>query len=91
MFRKLYDWTLRLAHHRHAIRSMAAISFAESSVFPIPPDVLLVPLILAQRDKAYRIAAICTIASVAGGVLGYARHFMDERVGLWLITSRRAR
>ena len=86
MFRALYDWTLRLAHHRHAIRAMAAISFAESSVFPIPPDVLLVPLILAQRDKAYRIAAVCTIASVLGGVLGYAiGRFLYDSVGLWLI------
>ncbi len=86
MFRKLYDWTLRLAHHRHAIRAMAAISFAESSVFPIPPDVVLVPLILAQRDKAYRIAAVCTIASVLGGVLGYAiGRFLYDSVGLWLI------
>ncbi len=86
MFRALYDWTLRLAHHRHAIRSMAAISFAESSVFPIPPDVVLVPLILAQRDKAYRIAAICTIASVLGGMLGYCiGYFLYESVGLWLI------
>jgi membrane protein YqaA with SNARE-associated domain len=86
MFRALYDWTLRLANHRHAIRSMAVVSFAESSVFPIPPDVVLVPLILAQRDKAYRIAAICTIASVLGGILGYAiGMFLYDSVGLWLI------
>ena len=71
MFRGLYDWTLRLAHHRHAVRSMAAVSFAESSFFPIPPDVVLVPVVLANRDRAYTIAAICTISSVLGGVLGY--------------------
>jgi len=72
MFRPLYDWTLRLAGHRHAERSLAAVSFAESSFFPIPPDVMLVPMILARREHAYRIATICTIASVLGGILGYA-------------------
>lgn len=71
MFQALYDWTLRLAHHRHAVRSLAAVSFAESSFFPIPPDAMLVPMILARRDQAYFIAGVCTIASVLGGVLGY--------------------
>jgi membrane protein YqaA with SNARE-associated domain len=71
VFRALYDWTLRLAHHRHAVRSMAAVSFAESSFFPIPPDVMLVPMILARRDQAYLIAGVCTVASVLGGILGY--------------------
>lgn len=65
---------------------MAVVSFAESSIFPIPPDVVLVPLILAQRDKAYRIAAVCTIASVLGGILGYViGRFLYDSVGLWLI------
>lgn len=72
MFRALYDWTLRLAQHRHADRYMAAVSFAESSFFPIPPDVMLVPMMLARREQAYRIALICTVASVLGGILGYA-------------------
>ena len=86
MFRALYDWTLRLAGHRHADRAMAAVSFAESSIFPIPPDVMLVPMILARRDQAYRIAAICTIASVAGGMLGYAiGRFLYDSVGVFLI------
>ena len=86
MFRALYDWTLRLAHHRHAVRSLAVVSFAESSVFPIPPDVMLVPMILARRDQAYRIATICTITSVAGGMLGYAiGYFLYDSVGLWLV------
>lgn len=86
MFRALYDWTLRLAHHRHAVRSLAVVSFAESSVFPIPPDVMLVPMILARRDQAYRIAMICTITSVAGGMLGYAiGYFLYDSVGLWLV------
>jgi membrane protein YqaA with SNARE-associated domain len=86
MFRGLYDWTLRLARHRHAIRSMAGISFAESSFFPIPPDVMLVPMILARRDQAWLIAAVCTVSSVAGGALGYAiGFFLYDSVGQWLI------
>ena len=86
MFRGLYDWTLRLAGHRHAIRSMAAISFAESSFFPIPPDVMIVPMILARRDQAYLIATVCTVSSVAGGVLGYAiGYFLYDSVGQWLM------
>jgi len=85
MFRSLYDWTLRLAHHRHAVRSMAGVSFAESSFFPIPPDVMLVPIVLANRDRAYWIATVCTIASVLGGVLGYViGAFLWESVGRWL-------
>ena len=86
MFRGLYDWTLRLAGHRHAIRSMAAISFAESSFFPIPPDVMIVPMILARRDQAWLIAAVCTVSSVAGGALGYAiGYFLYDTVGQWLM------
>ena len=65
---------------------MAAVSFAESSFFPIPPDVVLVPVVLANRDRAYRIAAICTIASVLGGILGYfIGYALLETVGAWLI------
>jgi membrane protein YqaA with SNARE-associated domain len=86
MFRGLYDWTLRLAGHRHAIRSMAAISFAESSFFPIPPDVMIVPMILARREQAWLIAAVCTVSSVAGGALGYAiGYFLYDTVGQWLM------
>ncbi len=86
MFRALYDWTLRLAGHRHAIRSMAGISFAESSFFPIPPDVMIVPMILARRDQAWLIAAVCTVSSVAGGALGYAiGYFLYDTVGQWLM------
>ena len=86
MFRGLYDWTLRVARHRHAIPGMAAVSFAESSFFPIPPDVMLVPMVLARRDQAYLIAAVCTVASVAGGVFGYAiGYFLYDSLGVWLV------
>ena len=86
MFRKLYDWTLRLAGHRHAVRWMAFISFCESSIFPIPPDVMVVPMVLARRDQAYLIATVCTVASVLGGIFGYAiGMFLYESVGQWLI------
>ena len=86
MFRALYDWTLRLAGHRHAIRSMAIVSFCESSFFPIPPDVMVVPMILARRSQAYWIATVCTVSSVLGGVLGYAiGMFLYDSIGQWLI------
>lgn len=87
MFRAMYDWVLRMAHHRHAYRALAAVSFAESSFFPIPPDAMMVPMILARRDKAYTIAAICTAASVLGGIFGYAiGYFLLESLGQWVIS-----
>ena len=72
MIRRLYDWTMDLAARKNAVWVLAAVAFVESSVFPIPPDVLLIPMILAARNNAWRYAAICTIASVLGGMLGYA-------------------
>jgi membrane protein YqaA with SNARE-associated domain len=86
MFRALYDWTLRMAGHRHAIRYLAAVSFAESSFFPIPPDVMVVPMILARREQAWLIATVCTAASVLGGIFGYAiGYFLYDSVGQWLM------
>jgi membrane protein YqaA with SNARE-associated domain len=82
MLRRLYDRTLELAGHRHAKGWLAGVSFIESSVFPIPPDVLLIPMVLADRARAWRIAFICTVASVLGGLLGYAiGAFLFEQVG----------
>ncbi|WP_114389695.1 YqaA family protein [Notoacmeibacter marinus] len=79
MIRRLYDWTMGLARTRHADKALAAVSFAESSIFPIPPDALLVPMVLAQRHRWVRLALICTVASVLGAFLGYAigALFMD--------------
>ncbi|MBZ4022937.1 cytochrome b [Rhodobacter sp. TJ_12] len=79
MIRKLYDWTMRQAAGPHAYWVLAAVAFVESSIFPIPPDVLIIPMVLAARQHAFRIAAIATLASVAGGMLGYliGYGFMD--------------
>jgi len=69
--RALYDWTMRVMSGKGAIAALCGLSFAESSFFPIPPDVLMIPLILKQRDKAFRIAFLCTLFSVIGGAFGY--------------------
>jgi membrane protein YqaA with SNARE-associated domain len=80
---RLYSRTLAMAAHRHAMAAMALISFAESSFLPLPPDFLLVPMILAQPRRAWLIAAVCTITSVAGGYVGYAiGFFLFDAVGL---------
>ena len=82
----MYDWVLRMAHHRHALRALAAVSFAESSFFPIPPDAMMVPMVIARRNQAYLIAAICTAASVVGGMFGYfIGMFLMESVGQWVV------
>jgi len=82
VLRRLYDWTMGLAAHRHALWALAAVSFIESSVFPIPPDVLLIPMVLAAREKAWRIALVCTVASVLGGIFGYGiGYLLFEEVG----------
>ena len=72
MIRPLYNWTMELGASRNALWALAFISFIESSIFPIPPDVLLIPMILAAPTRAWRIAAVCTVASVLGGFAGYA-------------------
>ncbi|MBX6322134.1 MAG: DedA family protein [Rhodospirillaceae bacterium] len=86
MLRNLYAWTMRLAARRDAPLALAAVSFAESSFFPIPPDALLIPMVLARPERAWRLAAICTAASVLGGLLGYAiGRFLFDTVGRALI------
>ncbi|WOJ90611.1 YqaA family protein [Methylocapsa polymorpha] len=87
MFQRLYHWTLSLAESRHAPFALGAIAFAESSFFPLPPDAILIPMSLAQPKRAWVYALICTIASVAGGLLGYAiGALLFETVGKWLIS-----
>lgn len=86
MLRRLYNWTMSFAGRPHARWALFGVSFAESSFFPIPPDVLLIPMALADRRKAWEIAAICTVASVLGGILGYAiGAFLYDTVGVWLV------
>lgn len=71
MIRSLYDWTLRQAEHRFALWVLGFVAFIESSVFPIPPDILLIPMVLAAVKRAWLIALVCTVSSVLGGGLGY--------------------
>ncbi|MGV2870919.1 YqaA family protein [Colwellia sp. E150_009] len=71
LFSAIYEWTLKWAEHKFAPRILALLTFAESVFFPIPPDVLLAPMVLAKPEKAWRLASITTIASIAGGVVGY--------------------
>jgi membrane protein YqaA with SNARE-associated domain len=79
LFSKLYDWTLRWAEHKFAPRILAILTFAESVFFPIPPDVLLAPMVLAKPEKAWKFATLTTIASVLGGMVGFALgYFMFE-------------
>lgn len=71
LFGPLYDLALRWSRHRHAPRYLAGLSFAEATFFPVPPDVMLAPMVLGQRDQAWRLALLCTVASVVGGLFGY--------------------
>jgi membrane protein YqaA with SNARE-associated domain len=77
---------MRLAEGPHALLALIGVSFAESSFFPVPPDTLLVPMVLAQRERAFVLAAWCTAASVVGGIFGYAiGSLLYESVGRWII------
>lgn len=88
MLHRLYEWTLAKAAHRHAEWWLVVISFLESSFFPVPPHPLLGLMCLARPNKALRYGIICTLASVAGGLLGYAiGHFLFETVGLKLLAA----
>ena len=71
MLRRLYDWTISLASTPYALWALAIVAFVESSVFPIPPDILMIPMILATPRRAFLIAGVATVASVLGGLLGY--------------------
>jgi len=86
LLRRLYDWSLDAAHKPHAMWTLGAIAFAESSFFPVPPDVMLIPMWLARPQRAYVMAFWCTVASVSGGLLGYAiGALLYDSVGGWLI------
>jgi membrane protein YqaA with SNARE-associated domain len=82
MLQRLYDRMLQVAAGPNAIWALLAISFAESSFFPIPPDILLIPMMLARPRAAWRLAALCMVASVVGGLVGYAiGYFLFDAVG----------
>jgi membrane protein YqaA with SNARE-associated domain len=86
MLRRLYNWCLAAAGRPHASWILGAVSFVESSFFPIPPDTMLIPMALARPDRAYFYATLCTVTSVAGGVLGYViGAYLYDSVGLWLM------
>jgi membrane protein YqaA with SNARE-associated domain len=85
MLRKTYGWVMRLAASRHAASALGAIAFAESSFFPIPPDVMLAPMVLARPDRAWIYAGLCTLGSVIGGLAGYAIGFFLAPFGHWLL------
>jgi membrane protein YqaA with SNARE-associated domain len=88
MFQKLYDQALLWSKHKHAPKYLCALSFAESSFFPVPPDVMLCPMALAQPDKALRFALLTTIASVIGGMFGYIiGYFLFDGIEPWLQTT----
>jgi membrane protein YqaA with SNARE-associated domain len=87
MLRRLYDWCIAAAGKPHATWIMGVVSFVESSFFPVPPDAMLIPMALSRPDRAYFYASICTLTSVAGGLLGYAiGAFLYDSLGLWLMT-----
>ena len=86
MLRRLYDWCVGAAGKPHAAWIMGLISFAESSFFPAPPDLMMIPMSLARPDKAWFYATVCTLTSVAGGLLGYLiGAALYDSVGHWLI------
>ena len=86
MLRRLYDWCIAAADKPYAVWILGMVSFAESSFFPVPPDVMLIPMSLAQPRKAWLFALVCTITSVAGGVLGYAiGALLYDSIGGWII------
>jgi membrane protein YqaA with SNARE-associated domain len=86
MLKRIYDWCVQAADKPYALWILAAVAFAESSFFPIPPDVMLAPMSLAQPKRAWLFAAVCTAASVLGGILGYAiGALLYDSVGHWLI------
>ena len=87
MLRRVYDWCIAAAYKPYALWLMGFVSFVESSFFPIPPDTMLIPMSLARPDKAWTYATLCTITSVAGGVLGYfIGAYLYDTVGHWLIS-----
>ena len=86
MLRRMYDWTMAQAARPNALRVLGVVSFAESSFFPIPPDAMILPMVLARPDRAWTIALVATVTSVLGGIAGYAiGYYLLETLGQWVI------
>jgi membrane protein YqaA with SNARE-associated domain len=86
MLRRLYAWTIDLAHRPYAWWALGIVAFAESSFFPVPPDAMLIPMALSRPDRAWRLALLCTLASVVGGIAGYAiGYYLYQAVGQRII------
>lgn len=86
MLRRLYDWTMDLASRPNALRALGIVSFTESSFFPIPPDAMIIPMVLARPDRAWSIAFVATVTSVAGGAFGYfIGYYLLETIGQTVI------
>jgi membrane protein YqaA with SNARE-associated domain len=86
MLKRIYDWCVGAADKPYALWVLAAVAFAESSFFPVPPDIMLIPMSLAQPKRAWLFAGVCTIASVLGGILGYAiGALLYDSVGHWVL------
>ena len=88
ILRSLYNWTLKKAEHKNSSWILSIVSFAESSFFPIPPDILLIPMVIAKKTNAWLYAFICTFSSVLGGLAGYAiGYFFYNSIGLLIIET----
>jgi membrane protein YqaA with SNARE-associated domain len=86
MLRSLYTWCIDAAGKPHAAWILVAVSFVESSFFPVPPDIMLIPMTLARPDRAWRYAVLCTLGSVAGGMLGYLiGALLYDSIGQWIV------
>src|SRR5437868_124148 len=86
LMRRMYAWVLRNAEGPRAWLALAVVAFAESSFFPLPADLLLIPMLLADRKRAFLLGAWATLWSVLGGILGYAiGHLLYDYVGAWLV------
>ena len=88
LLRYLYNWTIKKAEHKYSSLVLGIVAFTESSFFPIPPDILLIPMIIAKRTKAWMYAFICTFSSILGGLLGYAiGYFFYNSLGVLIIEA----
>ncbi len=86
IIKSMYEWCMKLVSGRYALPALCAVSFIESSFFPIPPDIFMIPLILARRSEAFKIALYTTVSSVLGGLFGYAiGYFLYETVGIAIL------